>query len=152
MGAGRGGGGGKTSLTDPVEVVLPDEPYAVLREVPSRRCARAHRREHPAQAPSPDARVDRRAPRVSPTDEAFLRGVAVAIALPPGRGAVAVHVRSQVRVPGADVIPGGAGGVVEAVVVVELRGVPGVGRDLDGPVVRAAGGVGAGTNIDGGRE
>jgi hypothetical protein len=53
---------------------------------------------------------------------------------------MAEHAGSEVRVFGADVIPSGAGGIVEAVVVLELWSVSGLPGYRNGPVVRTAGG------------
>lgn len=105
----------------PVEVVLPDQADAVLREVPPRLGVRRERGVRAAQAPPPDAGVHQRALPVRPLDDALASPVTTAVPLAHGIGAVAVDLLGQADVVPPHVVPLAPAPVVEAVVVVELR-------------------------------
>ena len=125
-------------LTDPVEVVLPYNPNAILREISPRSGISSQTGKHVAIAPPPYTGIDLRPLHVRPPDQALAVGVAVAVPLSIRCGAVAVHAVRGVDVSCAYIVPLGTGGVVEAVVIVELGRVANVRGHEDGPVVWTA--------------
>lgn len=120
---------------DTIESILSNESNAVFGKVSSRFRTFRQFGKGVTQTPPANGGKHVRSLGMSPIDQPFGSLVSQTIAFAIGRGTVTMDVGAEVYVLVSDIVVFRSSGIVESVVVGELRGVSCTGDDVDHPIV-----------------